>query len=145
MIILKGRFEGLFLSSWTVACHMSLFVASEASLSGLVVLLFSFSVCTSDLCKVGRVDVHRDYLVIRVSVLLLVLWPGLLCSSYPLEFGRSRMFDGLMILIFLDLYVDIPDILFYGGQLLISMKDSILEVVFYISKRSICFFPLNLA
>jgi hypothetical protein len=41
------------------------------------------------------------------------------------------MFDGLAVLIFLNLYVSIPDIFLYGGWLLISMKDSILEVVFY--------------
>ena len=54
-------------------CHMSLFVALEASSSSLVVLFFSFSVCTLDL-KVERIDIHWDYLVIRMSILLLMLW-----------------------------------------------------------------------
>jgi hypothetical protein len=110
---------------------MSLFVASKASSSGLIVLLFSFGVCMSDLCKMERVDVHWDYLVIRVSVLLLALWLGLLCSSYPLEFDKSRMFDGLTMLVLLDFRVGSSNVFFYGGWLLISMKNSILEVIFY--------------
>lgn len=111
-------------------CHMSLFVALEASSSSLVVLFFSFSVCTLDL-KVERIDIHWDYLVIRMSILLLMLWFWLLCSFYPLEFGRSRMFDGLMMLILLNFYVGILNVFFYSGWLLILMKDSILKVVFY--------------
>jgi hypothetical protein len=48
----------------------------------------------SDLYKVGWINVHWDYLVIKMSILLLVSWLLLLCS-YPLELGRFRMFDGL--------------------------------------------------
>jgi len=131
LIILKGGFEGLFLSSWTVACHMSLLVASEASSSGLVVLFFSFGVCTSDLCKVGRIYIHWDYLVIRMNALLLALWFGLLCTSYPLEFSRSRVLDCLSVSILPDLYMGIPDVFINGRRLIVSMEDSILKVAFY--------------
>jgi hypothetical protein len=119
----------LFLSSWTFVCHIFLLVALEAGSSGLVILFFSFSVCTLDLCKMGRIQIHWNYLVIRMSVLL--LWFLFLCSSYPLEFDRSRMFDGLTMLVFLDLCMGSSDIFFYGSWLLVSMKNSILEVVFY--------------
>ena len=117
--------------SWTVICHMSLLVALEASSFGFVVLLFSFSVCMSDLCKMGRIHIHWNYLIIRMGALLLVLWLELLCTSYPLEFGRFRMFDRLTMLIFLNLCMDGSNVFIYGGWLLVSMKNSILEVVFY--------------
>ena len=131
LIILEWWFERLFLLSWTVMCHIFLLVALEASSSGFVVLLFSFSVCMSDLCKMGRIHILWNYLIIRMGALLLVLWLGLLCTSYPLEFDRFRMFDCLAMLIFLDLCVGNSNVFVYGGWLLVSMKNSILEVVFY--------------
>ena len=79
----------------------------------------------------GRIHIHWNYLVIRMGALLLALWFVLLCISYSLKFGRSRMFDCLTMLIFLDFHVGGSDVFIYNGQLLILMKNSILEIVFY--------------
>jgi hypothetical protein len=121
---------------------MSLFRASEACSSGLVILFLRFCVGASDLCEFWSVNIHEYYSVMsrsggcasvsvpRSVLLLEVSWLRELLSSCPLVLGMAWKLDSLPILILLYLGVSCCDVLIYGGRRDISVEDSVLEFVF---------------